>query len=97
MATYIMLMNYTEKGIAAVKQAPTRVDQARELFKSLGAELKQYYLTMGDYDAMAIVEAPNAEVMAKIALIVGSQGYVRTKTLEAFPEQEYRNIIAALP
>lgn len=97
MATYMFLMNYTEKGIAEVKQAPTRVDQARELFKSLGAELKQYYLTMGEYDAMAIIEAPNAEVMAKIALIVGSQGYVRTKTLEAFPEQEYRNIIAALP
>jgi uncharacterized protein with GYD domain len=61
------------------------------------AELKQWFLVMGQYDALVIAEAPNDETVTKLALSVGSLGAIHTETLRAFTEDEYRKIIAALP
>jgi len=97
MATYITLLRYTQQGIEKIKEGPTRLDVAKKLFRSMGAEIKQYYLVTGRYDAVVISEAPNDETVAKLALAVGSAGSVRTETLRAFTEEEYRKIIAALP
>lgn len=63
----------------------------------MGAELKQFSLVTGGFDMMVIAEAPNAEAIAKVALLIGSQGNVRTETLRAFIEEEYKGIIAGLP
>jgi uncharacterized protein with GYD domain len=97
MSTYIMLMNYTEQGIRNIKGSPKRADAARFLAKSCGAELKYLYLTMGEYDLIAMVEAENDDAVAKFALALGSIGNVRSTTLKTFTEQEYRNIIETLP
>ncbi len=97
MPTYIILINYTDQGVRNVKESPKRLDAAKKLLKSMGGEFKQFYLTMGAYDLATIVEAPNDEAIAKFALVVGSLGNIRTTTLKAFPEDEYRKIIAALP
>jgi uncharacterized protein with GYD domain len=97
MSTYIMLANYTDQGIQNIKDSPTRAAAARDLAKSCGAEMKDLYLTMGGYDLVVMVEAPNDEAVAKFALKVGSLGNVRSTTLKAFDEQEYRNIIETLP
>jgi uncharacterized protein with GYD domain len=97
MSTYIMLINFTEQGIRNVKSSPKRADAARFLAKSCGAEMKDLYLTMGVYDLVAIVEANNDEAVAKFALALGSIGNVRSTTLKAFTEKEYRNIIESLP
>jgi uncharacterized protein with GYD domain len=97
MATYIMLGNYTEKGIGAIKDSPKRADAARELGKKFGVEMKTLYLCMGAYDLIAILEAPNTEAVAKFILTLGAKGNVRTTTVEAFPEAQYRSIIGALP
>ena len=97
MPTYISLVNYTDQGIRNVKDSPKRLDAAKKLLKTLGGELKDFYLAMGAYDLIVVVEAPNDEVMAKFALALGSAGNIRTTTLKAFPEAEYRRIIAALP
>ena len=97
MPTYIILINFTDQGIRNVKESPKRLDAAKKLLKSMGGEFKQFYLTMGAYDLATIVEAPNDEAIAKFALVVGSLGNIRTTTLKAFPEDEYRKIIAALP
>ncbi len=97
MATYILLTNYTQQGIANVKESPARLDAARKFFESVGAQLKQFYLTMGKYDIVVVAEAPDDETIAKIALKLGSLGNVRTETLRAFPEDEFRKIVAALP
>jgi uncharacterized protein with GYD domain len=97
MPTYIALLKYTQEGIQKIKESPGRLDAAKKAFKAMGAELKQWYLVMGQYDAVVISEAPNDEVIAKLALIVGSQGAIHTETLRAFTEDEYRKIIAALP
>jgi uncharacterized protein with GYD domain len=92
-----MLINFTEQGIRNVKSSPKRADAARFLAKSCGAEMKDLYLTMGVYDLVAIVEANNDEAVAKFALALGSIGNVRSTTLKAFTEKEYRNIIESLP
>ena len=97
MPTYIALLKYTQQGIEKIKESPARLDAAKKAFKAMGAELKQWYLVMGQYDAVVITEAPNDEICAKLALIVGSQGAIHTETLRAFTEDEYRKIIAALP
>jgi uncharacterized protein with GYD domain len=97
MPTYITLLRYSQAGAENIKQGPARLDAAKQAFQAVGAEIKGYYLVMGQYDAVVIAEAPNDETVAKLALTIGAGGAVRTETLRAFPEDEYRQIIAALP
>jgi uncharacterized protein with GYD domain len=97
MATYISLLSYTQKGVESIKQLPTRIDAARQAAKALGAEIKQIYLVMGQYDAVVISEAPDDETAAKLALGSAMQGNVRSETLRAFPEAEFKRIVAGLP
>lgn len=97
MATYITLLRFTPQGIQTIKVAPVRIDRGRETLRALGSDLKQIYLVMGRYDVVAISEAPDDETAAKVALAIGSQGNVTTETLRAFTEDEYRNMVAALP
>jgi uncharacterized protein with GYD domain len=97
MATYVLLISFSQKGIENIKQSPSRLAGVKGLFKSMGGELKQFYLTLGRYDAVVIGEAPDDETAAKVALSIGSAGNVRTETLRAFTEDEYKKIIAALP
>ncbi|MDP6390568.1 MAG: GYD domain-containing protein [Alphaproteobacteria bacterium] len=97
MGTYISLVNYTEQGIGNIKDAPGRLDAARELLQNLGGELTAMYLTMGSYDLVTVAELPSDEAAASFALQMGSKGNVRTTTLKAFNEDEFRGIIASLP
>ena len=97
MPTYISLIRYTQQGIQSVKEGPARLDAARQVFQSMGATIKDFYLVTGQYDAVIIGEGPDDETMAKLALSIGSLGSIRTETIRAFTEDEYRRIIAALP
>ena len=97
MATYISLVNFTEQGIGTIKQSPARVKAARKLLKSLGGELTAFYLTMGSYDIVVIMDLPSDEAAASFALQMASQGNIRTTTMKAFNEDEYNDIIASLP
>ena len=97
MPTYITLINYTQQGVENMKDSPARLDAAKQAFQAMGAELKAFYLVMGQYDAVVIAEAPDDETATLLALSIGAQGAIRTETLRAFTEDEYREIIAALP
>jgi uncharacterized protein with GYD domain len=97
MVTFITLVNYTQQGVENMKDSPARLDEAKQAFRAMGGELKAFYLTMGQYDAVVIGEAPDDETAAKLALMIGARGAVRTETLRAFTEDEYRAIIASLP
>ncbi|HLJ59518.1 MAG TPA: GYD domain-containing protein [bacterium] len=97
MATYVMLVNFTQKGIEDIKHGPDRLTAAKERVRKSGGEIKAFYLTMGQYDAIIIMEGPNDETVATGILQAASQGYIRTRTLRAFPENDYRKIVAALP
>jgi uncharacterized protein with GYD domain len=97
MPTYITLLRWTTKGIENIKESPARLDAAKAATEAAGGKFVGFYLTMGQYDAVAIGEWPDDEAAATFALVTGSQGNVQTETLKAFTEDEYREIIAALP
>lgn len=97
MATYIALVNWTDQGIRTVKESPQRLERVRQLVQQNGGAVREFYLVMGQYDLVAIIEAPSDEAYARIALAIASGGTVRTTTLKAFSEEEYRRIIASLP
>ena len=96
MPTYISLINFTQKGAETIKDGPKRLEAAKQRFRDAGAELKAFYLVTGQYDAVSIVEAPNDEVVAKLALGTASLGFVRSQTCRAFAEDDYKTIVASL-
>jgi uncharacterized protein with GYD domain len=97
MATFITLMKYTTQGIANIKESPARLDAAREAFAGMGVTIKDFYLTMGEYDGLIVVEAPDAATAAKALLATGAQGNVGTTTMAALNESEFREVVAGLP
>jgi uncharacterized protein with GYD domain len=96
MPSFITLLNWTEQGMGKIKASSRRLDAGRKAFKKAGCELKDVYLTMGPYDLVCVIEAPDAETAAKAILSLGAAGNVRTLTLPAFTEDEYRKIIGSL-
>ena len=97
MAKYISLVKYTAKGSENIKESPNRLDAFKRLCESMGATLDGFYLTMGRYDMVVIVDAPDPEAVAKILLTTTSGGAVSSETLPAFTEAEYRKVISELP
>jgi len=96
MAMYFVLVNWTEKGIQQVKDSPKRFDTAKRVLQEMGGDIKSVYLTMGECDLIMICEASDDAVMARFVMQLGMLGFVRTRTLKAFPESAYREIIASL-
>jgi uncharacterized protein with GYD domain len=96
MATFIALGNFTEQGIRGVKDSTKRADAVRELAKKYGATLKEVYWTLGRYDVVTVIEAPNDEAATAFALAVGSAGNVRTESLRAFSKEEMNGILGKL-
>ena len=93
MPTYIALLNWTQQGVAKVKDSPKRLDAGREAFKKFGVEIKDTYLTMGRYDLVCVIEGPDDEAVARALLTLGSQGNVQTETLKAWTEDDFRKIV----
>ena len=97
MPSYVILGNYTEQGIKDVKNVRSRVEATKQVLQEAGGRLIAFYLTFGAYDFLSIVEVPNAETAARLALSVGAQGNVRTTTMQAFTEEETWAIAESLP
>jgi len=97
MPTYIQILRFTEQGIEKIKEGPARLDAAKQTLRAVGGEIKGFYLVMGQYDAVIVLEAPNDETASRFALAIGAKGNVRTETLRAYTEDEYRKLIASLP
>lgn len=96
MGKYIVLADWTEQGIAKVKDSPKRLDAARKLAKKLGAKAGDFYMTIGKHDMLLHLEAPDDATVARFVLSLAGGGNVRTTTLKAFSEAEYRKILASL-
>ena len=96
MPTYIALLNWTQQGVSKVGSSAKRLDAGRKALKKAGVEMKDVYLTMGRYDMVCVIEAPDDETYAKAILGLASQGNVSTETLKAFPEDQYRKIVGSL-
>jgi len=96
MATFVVLLNFTDQAMRTMGDT-SGLDAAKQGVQAMGGQWKAWYLTMGQYDAVVIVEAPDDETAARIALAQAASGGVRTQTLRAFTEDEYRQLAASLP
>ena len=97
MPTYIALYKLTDQGIKDIKNGPKRFEDGVKAFEAMGGKITGFYAVMGEYDYVAIGEAPNDEVAMTFALAIGSLGNVRTTTLKAFPHEEFAKLVEKLP
>ena len=94
---FMIAMKFTDQGIRTIKDAPKRVNGARELAKKLGVEIKHVYLTSGENDLVTFVETSSGDNLAKFALALGSLGNVHTRTARCWSEDEYMKLVSELP
>jgi uncharacterized protein with GYD domain len=94
---FIVTASWTDQGIRSVKEAPKRVQAAREAAKKMGIEVKHIFLTSGESDLLLIVEAANGDSVAKFAMASGALGNVRTRTVRGWTEAEMTKLISELP
>lgn len=97
MTTFMMIMNFTDQGVRTIKDAPKRMEGARQLAKKMGVDIKQIYLTAGESDLVTFLEAKDPDAMPRFALALGSLGNVHTKTVRAWPEADFARIVSELP
>lgn len=97
MVTYIALSNFTDQGIRTVKDSTKRADAVKAAAKKFGATMTQIYWTMGKYDVVAIIEAPDDASATAFALAIGMTGNIRMQTLRAFSKDEMDGILGKLP
>ena len=96
MPTYISLARWTDQGIRNIKEAPQRIDAFKKGVQAAGGKLTGFYVTMGKYDIVTIIDAPNDEAVANIVLSTESKGNVRIQTLKASTEDQFRTIVAKI-
>jgi uncharacterized protein with GYD domain len=97
MPTYVVLTNFTDKGIQDVKASPDRFEGGGPLLEQMGITIKAHYWLMGRFDLVTILEAPDAETASRFALTVGKQGNGHTETMRAFSLDEFRDVVGGLP
>ncbi|GAA0932147.1 GYD domain-containing protein [Streptomyces thermoalcalitolerans] len=94
MPTYVTLLNWTEQGIRNYKDTTERAEAFASAAQRLGANVLNLYWTVGPYDLVAVVEAPDEETATAVLLRLGGVGNVRTTTLRAFGREEMSRIVA---
>jgi uncharacterized protein with GYD domain len=97
MPTFIAMLSWTDQGIRNAKESPKRLQAAREAAKKLGVDIKQVFLTTGEFDLLAIMEAANGDNVAKLTITLAAQGNLRSRTVRAWPEAEYVKLMSELP
>jgi uncharacterized protein with GYD domain len=93
MARYVVLLDWTEQGVANFKDSVDRYEAAQEQFQEMGVSFQDVYWTLGEHDIVGIVEASDDESLAAALLRLGSQGNVRSHTMRAFSQDEMRGVI----
>jgi uncharacterized protein with GYD domain len=93
MPKYLMLTTLGPDGAQTLREKPERVKEVNAEVEALGVRVLEQFALLGPYDFCNILEAPDEKVMAKVALVLGSRGTVKTLTLTAIPVDDY---IAAL-
>jgi len=85
MPTYVMLTNLTPEGVRTLKNNPGRVSEVNKEVEQIGAKVQAQFATLGQYDFITIVEAPDEKTMAKVSVELGSRGTMTSQTLAAMP------------
>ena len=89
MPTYVMLTNLTADGVRTLKNNPGRVSEVNAEVEQIGAKVLAQYATLGQYDFITVVEAPDEQTMAKVSVELGSRGTMSSQTLSAIPAEEF--------
>lgn len=89
MPTYLMLTNLTAEGVRTLKNNPSRVAEVNKEVEQIGARVVAQYATLGQYDFVTVVEAPDEKTMAKVSVELGSRGTMSSQTLAAIPAEEF--------
>lgn len=97
MPTYGMLMKYTDQGANTVKDSPQRLAESAKAYEAVGGKVIGYWVTMGEYDILAIGEIPSDEAAAAFALGLAARGNVRTTTFRMFTPEEFGKVVKMLP
>jgi Uncharacterized conserved protein len=93
MPTFVMLTNLTAEGVKTLKNNPTRVQEVNKEVEQLGVKVKEQWATLGQYDFITIVEAPDDKTMAKVSVELGSRGTMSSQTLAAIPVEEFASAL----
>ncbi len=96
MPKYVLLLNWTDQGIANVKETVNRYHAAKQLVESKGGTFDAIFWTQGPYDLVAVTEVPDEETGTAINLQLGATGNLRTLTMRAFTEDEMTGIIGQM-
>jgi uncharacterized protein with GYD domain len=88
MPTFVMLTNLTAEGVRTLKNNPGRVAEVNKEVEQIGAKVQAQYATLGQYDFVTIVEAPDEKTMARVSVELGSRGTMTSQTLTAMPTDE---------
>jgi len=93
MTTYLMLTNLTGEGLRTLKNNPGRVTEVNKEVEQMGGKVIAQYATLGDYDFVTVIEAPDEKTMAKISVELGSRGTMTSRTLTAMPAADLSDAI----
>lgn len=96
MTRYIVLASFTDQGIRTVKDTTKRATAVREMGAQMGIQVKDIYWTLGKYDVVLTLEAPDDAIMTSFGLSIGALGNVRTQTLRAFDADEMQGILGKM-
>ncbi|HEY0440914.1 MAG TPA: GYD domain-containing protein [Xanthobacteraceae bacterium] len=96
MALYILLASFTDQGVRNAKDSPQRAQAVRDMAKKAGCTFKDLYWTLGQYDIVGIIEAPDDIAVTALGLSIGALGNVRTQTMRAFSGDEMQQVIGRL-
>jgi uncharacterized protein with GYD domain len=97
MGKYILLGNWTDQGVRDVKNTVKRSRAAREAFAAMGVNAREWFFTLGQYDVVLTVDAPDDETLNRATLALAMSGNLRTTTLRGFGEKEMEAIVGSLP
>ena len=95
MSTYIMLSTLTPEGVQTVKNNPQRIKEVNREIEQIGAKVVAQWATLGQFDFVNVVEAPDTATIAKVSVALGARGSTRIQTLSALTIDEFVQTISS--
>ena len=96
MATYVLLVKFTDKGAADITDVPERIDQSAKAWQEVGGQNLDILMTMGEYDYCCIGEAPSDDAVMGFLFKLAKRGNVRTSTMKAFSKDQVSELLKSI-
>lgn len=89
MPQFILMTNLTPDGVRTIKNHPARISEVNSEMEQIGLKVLHQWATLGAYDFISVIEAPDAETMARASVELGSRGTTSNQTLVAIPAEQF--------